>query len=78
MIHSTDVEAKHRKLQSLRFHGTGEWILVNDKYLQWKHASRPSSLCCYGIRKCSLTWVLTDDRTDAVGSHLQLGVAKAC
>ena len=55
MITSVDVEAKHRKLQSLRFHGTGEWLLQNDKYMEWKYASGPSSLCCYGIRKYAMT-----------------------
>ena len=55
MIKSTDVEAKHRKLQSLRYPGTGDWVLLNDTYLEWKHASSISLLCCYGIRKCGLT-----------------------
>ena len=58
MIASIDVEAKHRKLQGIRFKGTGEWLLRNDKYLEWKHASSPSSLCCYGIRKYALTLLI--------------------
>ena len=69
MIASVDVEAKHRKLQSLRFHGTGEWLLQNDKYLEWKHASGPSSLCCYGIRKYGMSLhLLTESCTDIVGT----------
>ena len=71
MIASVDVEAKHRKLQSLRFHGTGEWLLQNDKYLEWKHASGPSSLCCYGIRKYGMSlYLLTESCTDIVGTPL--------
>lgn len=62
MIASIDVQAKHRKLQSLRFHGTGEWLLNNDKYLGWKHASSTSYLCCYGIRTYGLTWLNTCEK----------------
>lgn len=54
MIASTDVEARHRRLQSLRFHGTGDWLLRNDKYLKWKHNHGPPVLCCYGIREYGL------------------------
>lgn len=55
MIISIDVEAKHGKLQSLRYYGTGDWVLLNNTYLKWKHASSLSLLCCYGIRKYGLT-----------------------
>lgn len=55
MIESVDVEAKQRKLHNLRYDGTGDWVLLNDRYLEWKHASGTSSLCCYGIRKSTQT-----------------------
>ena len=51
MIESVDVEVKHSKLQGLRYNGTGDWVLQNEKYLEWKHGSKSSSLCCYGIRE---------------------------
>lgn len=78
MIASIDVESKHRKFQSLRFHGTGEWLLQNDNYLEWKHASSSSSLCCYGIRKYGLTWLITHGKAALTTWVHQLGLAKAC
>ena len=58
LVTSIDVEAKHRRLQNLRFTGTGEWVLQNDMYLEWKQAPSLSSLCCYGIRKYDLTCLI--------------------
>ena len=58
LVTSIDVEAKHRRLQNLRFTGTGEWVLQNDEYQEWKQASSQSSLCCYGIREYDLTCLI--------------------
>ena len=58
LVTSIDVEAKHRKLRNLRYQGTGDWILQNDTYLEWKKASTPSTLCCYGIRKYDQTCLM--------------------
>ena len=54
MIQSVDVEAKHRRLQNLRCEGSGDWVLQDDKYLQWKNESNLPYLCCCGIRESGL------------------------
>lgn len=51
-IPSVDTKAKHLKLQSLRYHGTGEWLFLDHEYLNWQRAVTSSYLCCHGIPGC--------------------------
>lgn len=51
MLHAVEYEAKHRKLQNLRHPGTGEWLLRQAVYVDWKTLDHSALLCCRGIRK---------------------------
>lgn len=64
-IPSVDTEAKHMKLQGLRYHGTGMWLFQDHVYLDWQRADTSSFLCCQGIPGCGKS-VLASMVADAV------------
>ena len=51
MLNAVDYEAKHEKLQNLRYAGTGDWLFQQSSYVEWKTPSRSAFLCCRGIRR---------------------------
>ncbi|MCJ1457100.1 hypothetical protein MMC28_007466 [Mycoblastus sanguinarius] len=54
-IPSVNNDSKHRKLQDLRYSGTGDWIFRHEAFRKWKNAAGSSSLCCHGIPGCGKT-----------------------
>lgn len=54
-IPSVNNEGKHKMIQSLRYEGTGAWILQHEAFQQWKNSAQSSTLCCYGIPGCGKT-----------------------
>ena len=43
-------EYKHQKLKSLRYKGTGTWLLEDKEYVKWANSAQSAVLCCHGIR----------------------------
>ena len=54
-IPSVDTELKHKKLQYLRYPGTGSWIFEDGKFREWKNSAQSSMICCLGIPGCGKT-----------------------
>ena len=54
-IPSVNHEGKHKKLQNVRYEGTGTWILRHETFQQWKRSASSSILCCHGIPGCGKT-----------------------
>ena len=54
-IPAVDIEAKHRKLQTLRHPGTGAWVFEDRAFKDWKASTQTSTLCCRGIPGCGKT-----------------------
>lgn len=66
-IPSVNHEAKQKKLQKLRYEGTGAWILHHEIFQQWKQCAHSSSLYCHGIPGCGKTVLastIVDDLRD--------------
>lgn len=54
-IPSVDTELKHKKLQSLRYPGTGSWIFEDGTFREWRNSAQSSMMCCHGIPGCGKT-----------------------
>ena len=54
-IPSVNIELKHKKLQTLRYHETGAWILEYGTFQEWRNSLQSSKLCCHGIPGCGKT-----------------------
>ena len=50
MFNAIDYETKHRRLQSLRHAGTGEWLYSQAEYIDWGIPGKSAFLGCHGIR----------------------------
>ncbi|KAL8797124.1 MAG: hypothetical protein Q9195_000591 [Heterodermia aff. obscurata] len=54
-IPSVDTILKHRKLQDLRYPGTGSWIFEDGTFREWRNSAQSSMVCCHGIPGCGKT-----------------------
>ena len=54
-IPSVDIELKHKKLQNLRYPGTGSWIFEDGIFREWRNSAQSSMICCHGIPGCGKT-----------------------
>ena len=54
-IPSVDTTLKHKKLQSLRYPGTGSWIFEDGIFREWRNSAQSSMICCHGIPGCGKT-----------------------
>lgn len=54
-IPAVNNEAKHKKLSSLRYEGTGTWIFQHETFRGWENSASSSTLCCHGIPGCGKT-----------------------
>ena len=70
-IPSVNNEAKHKKLQGLRYEGTGAWIFRHETFREWEKFAHSSTLCCHGIPGCGKT-VLASTIVDALNFNKNL------
>ena len=55
VIPSVDIGLKHKRLQNLRYPGTGSWIFEDGKFREWRNSAQSSMVCCHGIPGCGKT-----------------------
>ncbi|KAF7921112.1 uncharacterized protein EAE97_011380 [Botrytis byssoidea] len=46
---TVDCSNKHRRLQKIRYHGTGSWLASVTEFRDWKIQNKSSVMSCYGI-----------------------------
>jgi hypothetical protein len=50
-LSNIDYQYKHQRMQKIRHHGTGEWIIDMDQYKLWVSCGTSCLMSFYGIRK---------------------------
>ena len=59
-----DFEGAHERYFGKRFENTGQWLLDDPRFINWRDGAQSSLLWCYGARKlqlytCSCIFILT-------------------
>ena len=63
MLSSLKYDEKQRRCQRVRYEDTGQWLIENKVFQDWRTLDESSALCCYGIRGWSLadsSWLASD------------------
>ena len=50
-LSSDDFEETHERHSKKRFENTGQWLLDDPRFREWRNKAQSSLLWCYGARK---------------------------